>query len=259
MNGKLDEAIKTLLADALPTLFGGATPPVQPTVISDLYELDPSSAEAAGSEPRPDDQLDDLPFKPAKPAGPYTLSKPPMPGPRRVRLTTTLKDRIALRDEEVLWDANDSRRFTLALRPERDLKNVNGVQVLYSVVAVFVKLKFGQNFSLQLQSAAADKLEQAEPLALAVIVLNRQQLVETSLKSFADGDYAARVEVKSLQLVRGTTPEASRRVLHFRAEVELKATRALSADEGTPIQHIRTDGRPLNPQRAVDIQIDVEA
>jgi hypothetical protein len=259
MNGKLDESLKSLLADALPSLFGGATPPVQPTVVSDLYELDASSAEAASSEPRPDDQLDNLPFDPQKPAGPYTISKPPVPGPRRVRLTSALKDRIALRDDEVQWDANDTRRFTLALRPERVLDGINGVQVLYSIVAVFVKLKFAQNFSLQLQSSAADKLEHAESLALAVIALNRQQLIESSMKNFTEGDYGARVDVKTLQFVRGTTPESGKRLLHFRAEVELKATRALTADEGKPIERILTAGRPSNNQRPVDIQIEVEA
>ena len=259
MIGKLDESIKSLLEDALPSLFGGATPPVRTSAVSDLYELDANSAEAVGSEPRPDDQTDDLPLDPQKPAGPYKLSKPPVPGPRRVRLISKLKDRIPLREDEIQWDANDSQRFTLALRPERDPNDFDGVQVLYSIVAVFVRVKFAQNFTLQLQSSAADKLAQAEPLALAVIALNRQQLIESSLKDFTEADYGARVEVKSLQLVKGTTAEADKRLLHFRAEVELKATRALAADEGKPIERILTGGRPVNAQRPVDIQIDVEA
>lgn len=259
MTGKLDESIKALLADALPSLFGGATPPVQATARGEMYELDANSADAVGSEPRPDDQTDDLPFDKDKPAGPYTLSKPPVPGPRRVRLVSKLGDRIALRDEEVQWDADHPQRFTLALRPERDPADFEGVQVLYSIVAVFVKLKFAQSFTLQLQSSDAGKLERAESLSLAVVALNRQRLVESSLRDFTEGDYGARVEVKSLQLVKGTTGEAGQRLLHFHAEVELKATRALAADEGKPIERILTGGRPSNPQRPVDIRIDVEA
>ena len=259
MNGNLDEALQTLLADSLPSLFGGAQPRVQASLTSDLYELDAGSTDAVGGEARPDDQTDTLPFDPQQPAGPYMLSKPPMPGPRRIRLTTTLGDRIALREDEIVWDTDDSRRFTLALRPERDLTGANGVQALYSIVAVFVKLKFGQNFALELQSADAARLEQAEALVLAVITLNRQQLIESSLKSFTESDYGARVEIKTLELVRGTASEANKRLLHFRAEVELKATRALTADEGKPIERIRTAGRPLDPRRPVDIRIDVEA
>ena len=35
--------------------------------------------------------------------------------------------------------------------------------------------------------------------------------------------------------------------------------RALYEGEGRPIEYIRTPGRPLNPDRPVDIQIEVEA
>lgn len=259
MTGKLDEAIKNLLVQALPALLGGASPAVQTTVAGDLFELDPHSADAIASEARPDDRTDNLPFNAAQPTGPYTLTQTPVPGPRRVRLTSALGDRIALTDAEVQWDANDARRFTLQLRADRDPATVNGVQVLYSVVAVYTKLKFGQNLTLQLQSDDAVKLEQAEALALAVIALNRQQLIEQGRESFSQGDYGALLEIKSFQFVKGATLSATARLLHFRAEIELKATRSLGDDEGKPIQRIRTAGRPLDPNRAVDIFIDVEA
>ncbi|HKP87309.1 MAG TPA: hypothetical protein VJZ26_14490 [Blastocatellia bacterium] len=259
MTGRLDEAIKALLVEALPALLGGAAPIVQSSITSDLFELDPNSADAAASEPRPDDRVDNLPFNPDQPAGPYTLTQPPDPGPRRVRLTSDLGDRIALTDGEVQLDAVDSRRFTLNLRPDRDLTGVNGVQVLYGVTAVYAKLKFGQDLAVQLQSNDAAKLEQAEALAVAVIALNRPQLIEQGREIFREGDYGAEMEVKSLHLIKGTTPAANTRLLHFRAEIELKATRALADDEGKPIQRIRTAARPLDARRAVDIRIDVEA
>lgn len=259
MTGKLDESIKALLVEALSALVGGATPAVEAVVSSDLFELDPHSAEATASEPRADDRTDNLAFNPNQPAGPYTLTQPPVPGPRRVRLTTNLGDRIALTEGEVQWDAGDARRFALSLRSDRDLASINGVQVLYSVTAVYTKLKFGQTLSLELRSTDAARLEQAEALAVAVIALNRQQLIEQGRESYSGGDYGAELEVKTLQLVKGTSPASDIRLLQFRAEIELKATRALGADEGKPIERIRTAGRPLDPARRVDIAIDVEA
>ena len=85
------------------------------------FGVDPNSADAIASEPRPDDQLDQFPFNPAgiifDPADPgydpgalprFTLSKPPYPGPRRVRLLTGAGDRIPLRESEVVWDEVDT-------------------------------------------------------------------------------------------------------------------------------------------------------
>jgi hypothetical protein len=258
MYGKLDEALKALLTEALPSLFGGDLPLVTLATTGDRFDLDKLSAEAAASEPRPDDRTDNLPFDKAKPAGPYTLTQQPDPGPRRVRLTTALKDRIALRDEEVRWDATDPRRFLLQLRPERDLKDITGVQVLYSITAVYLKLKVAHNFSIELEASSMENAERAESLAVGVIALNRQRLIDQSASAFEDGDYGVAVNVKSLQLLNGTAAQ-QKRTLNFSAEIELKVTRALAEDEGAPIERIRTTTRPVNPQLAVDIHIDVEA
>lgn len=258
MYDRLNEAVKALLAEALPSLFGGDKPPVKLGTTDNRFTLDARSDEAAASEPRPDDRTDDLPFDPAQPAGPYHLTVRPDPGPRRVRLTTKLKDRIALREDEVVWDATDARRFTLALRPGRDLSGVSGVQVLYSITAVYIRLKVVHTFSLLLESNSAPKVQQAESLGVAVIALNRRRLMEEGAYSFGEGDYGVAATIKSLKLVEGTASPKKRR-LDFSAEIELKATRAMSEDEGRPILRIRTEGRPLDPGRPVDIRIDVEA
>jgi hypothetical protein len=259
MIGNLDGAIKALLERELPALLGGASPPVQALITSELFGLDAKSVDEITSAPRPDDRTDNLPFDPAQPIGPYMLTQSPAPGPKRVYLTSALRDRIALRESEVQWDETESRRLTLNLRPDRSLQGLNGLQVLYSVVAVFTRLKLNQDFSLQLQASDAVNLKQAEALAVAVLTLNRQQLLDGGHESYQGGNYGAQVEVKSFQLLKGTSPAANTRLLNFRAEIELKATRALGADEGKPIQRIRTAGRPLAPNRPVDIQIDVEA
>lgn len=272
MTGNLDEAIKTLLTRALPALLGGATPVVALSVQSDRFGVDPNSADAIASEPRPDDQVEQFSFNPAgiifNPADPaydpnalptFTLSKPPYPGPRRVRLLTSAGDRIPLRENEVVWDELETRRFTLALSPSRDLAGVNGVQVLYGVIAVFTTFKINQTMSIQLESAAADQLEACEALAAGIIEFQRQELLDSSRTTYEGGDYRATVKANSLKLLEGSSPLPGRRLLTYQVEIELKATRALRGDEGRPIVQVRTPGRPVDPARRVDIEIGVDA
>ncbi|MBN1478899.1 hypothetical protein JXA70_01360 [candidate division KSB1 bacterium] len=262
MTGNLDETLKTLITESLPGLFGGANPAVKLTMTSELLEFAPESADALASEPRPDDAVDTFSFDPDNPGGPYTLSKPPYPGPRRVRLTTDIGDRLPLREEEVLWDAENTQQFTLELRESRDLTDITGLEVLYGVTAVFTKIKATQIFSvlLQLQSnKPAENLEQAEALVLSVIELNRGKFMENGGAHYEDDAYGADIEIKSLKFVKGTSPETKQRLLTYIAELELKASRALREDEGAPIERIRTTGRPVDPDRPVNIHIDVDA
>ena len=276
MTGNLDEAIAALLRDALPGLLGGAQPPVTLAVQSDTFATDPNAGDARASEARPDDFSDQFAFNPAgivfDPQDPaydpaalprFTLSRPPYPGPRRVRLVTGAGDRIALGDREVIWDEADGRRFTLAPARTRDLTLVTGVQVLYGVIAVFTVVKLNQVLSVVLDAAANDEgaaqLERCEALATGVIELNRQALLDASAATYDEGDYGARVKTNSFKLVEGNRPVANQRRLVYTAEVELKIMRALHDDEGRPIVHIRTPGRPFDPQRPVDIEIGVEA
>ncbi len=258
MIGNLDTAIRNLLKAALPTLVGGLTPPVALAVNSAEFSLDPQSAESAISDARPDDRTDSFPFNPAAPPASFTLTQPPYPGPRRVRLVSSAGDRINLSAAEVVWDPHDDKVFSLALRPIHDLALVNGVQALYSITAIFTTLKVNHTFSVQLTCADAAKLAQAEALSLGVLELNHQDLLDQSAFSGLDGDYSASVTVKSFKFVKAESPSATQRLFTYSAEVELKARRALEAGEGTPIQHIRTPGRPLDPSRPVDVQIDID-
>jgi len=110
-----------------------------------------------------------------------------------------------------------------------------------------------------LQATDAAPLEEAEALVTSVIALNRQHLIENASETFEDGDYGAQVEIKNLKLQKGTSPAPNQRLLTLQAEIELKAMRALRDDEGKPIERIRTPGRPVHPERKVDIEIEVEA
>jgi hypothetical protein len=271
MIGNLDEAIRTLLTSALPALLGGTPPAIALTVQSEKFVIDPNSADALASEPRPDDQRDQFAFDPAgiifDPADPaydpetlpsFTLTKPPYPGPRRVRLLTSAGDRIPLGESEVLWDEMETRNFTLTLAPNRELAGVNGVDVLYGVIAVFTMLKLNQTLSIVLESANADQLERCEALVTGVVELHRQALLDNSIATYNDGDYAAMVKANSLKLLEGTGAASDQRRLTYAVEIELKSTRALADDEGRPIVRIRTPGRPLDPARPVDIAIGLD-
>ena len=259
MTGNLDNALRTLLTSGLPNLLGGASPPVSLRIASDLFEMAAESHDAMASEPRPDDREEILSFDPNKPEGPYLLAQPPYPGPRRLSLVTAIGDRLALRESEVVWDEIEARKFTLALRPNRELAGVNRVLVLYGVTAIFTKLKARQTVTVQLESGDNGKLDQAESLAIAVMTLNREPLMQAARAAYQDGDYGAEVEIKSFKLVKGASLANNARALTLQVDLELKATRALRDDEGKPIERIRTPGRPLVPERKVDIQIDVEA
>lgn len=258
MIGNLDNALRALITTALPELFSGPAA-VTLTISGDLFEVDPGSADAMASEPRPEDRTDALAFDPGIPAGPYSLTQSPYPGPRRVYLTTGDGDRIPLRDSEVVVDDVDSRLFTLALRPGRDLSVVKGVLVLYGITAVFTRLKVVQTLTVHLESGEADKLNEAQALAVAVVELNRPQLIAAARAAFEDGDYTADIELKSLKLRNGAAPAANQRTLTLAADIEMKARRALREDEGKPITSIRSPGRPADPARPVDLDLELNA
>lgn len=115
MIGELPEVLETLLTGSLPGLFGGPDGgTVSLSVIGGPLEIDrEQSVDATASEPRPEDREDTFAFDPDSPAGPFTLTQPPYPGPRRVWLLTGGGDRISLGSSEVIWDRTDTRNFSL--------------------------------------------------------------------------------------------------------------------------------------------------
>jgi hypothetical protein len=265
MTGNLDEAIRTLLTGALPDLLT-ATPPAEPAVTllvtGGEFTPNPLSAESIPGEPRTDDRTDSFPFDPLNPPADFMLTQPPYPGARRVRLTTDDGDRIPLRDNEVVWDRLDSRRFSIALAATRDLSGVTGVDVLYGVAAVFTALRIRQAVVIELSVAAESNLadlERAAALAVGVIELNRQTLIDNATAGYTGGDYQATLSVKSLKLTAGSSPVPLLRRLTYQAEVEIKAARGLREDEGLPIRGIRSPGRPVDPNRPVDVAVRIDA
>jgi hypothetical protein len=255
----VERAVHDLLTASLPALFGGATPAVALAFVTSPYTFDPRSADAEAGEPRVDDRQDRLAFDPAHAAGPYALTKPPVAGARRVWLTNAAGDRVPLTTAEVVWDPHDPRAFTLAPRPGRDLTGLDALLVLYGVAAVFVKRKVAHQFALQLQAPDAAKLADAEALAVAALELNRKALATAAASRSDSGDYAAELTVTGVALIGGEAPAADTRLLRFSAEMELKAMRALAADEGTPIATIVSPGESATAQHPVRIAAGVDA
>src|SRR5262249_38678555 len=153
-------------------------------------------------EPAQDSAVDLLTFDPAHPEGPYTLSRPPYPGPRRVYLRTPTDDRQPLRPAEVLWDSADSRSFTLQPKPTRALSGFNRVEILYGVTAVFTQLKSAHQMPVILRAADAATAERAVILALSAFALNREAVMAGGAFSQNDGGYRAEGTIKSLKLIR---------------------------------------------------------
>lgn len=272
MIGQLEAAIRALAVSALGDLFAGDPPPVALSVSSDAYTVDPTSAESVAGQPRPADRTDSFLFDPTgivfDPAAPgydpaalpsFSLTQSPYEGPRRVRLTTSQGDLIGLRPDEVTWNPADSRAFTLTLRPDRSLVGINGVQVLYAVIAVFTTVRASQVMGLLLQTDDAARLARAEALLVGLVALNGQRLADQGAATYESGDYGAAVAIKGLHFTGISSPEPLQRQLAFRVDIEVRVTRALRTDEGAPIRHIATTGRPLDPARPVDIRVEVEA
>jgi hypothetical protein len=257
---ELDVALSSLLQASLPGLFGGSKPIAGLRVASDASEITGRESETAVSAPRPTDQLDSFAFEKTKPRGPFTLTRPPYPGPRRVRLRSP-DGVVALADSELAWDPVNPQILTLNLRASRDLAAVTAVEVLYGVTAVYTTVAAKRTLGIFVETQDADvaRLPGAVALALAVIELNRDVLSAAAAVSYTGGDYGAASHVKRLRLVGVSAPRTSARLLTLEADVTLTVNRALRASDGAPIQHIRSPGRPLDPRRPVQIDIQVGA
>jgi hypothetical protein len=259
MAAELDVALRALLIQALPGLFGGSTPAVTLSVVGDAFVVDKRSTEPIAGKPRPDDRVDSFAFDPDDPPGPYVLTASPYPGPRRVRLRSVTGSVATLTASELAWDPHDSRRLTVQPRPGRDLTGFSTLEVLYGVTAVFTSVKGTRTLELAFDGADAGKLRSAEALALAVIALNRERLAADAVTDYSDGDYRARGGVINLALTQASALSGETRGLTLVAEVGYKLERALREDEGTPIEYILSPGRTPDPAHPVDIGIDVDA
>lgn len=255
----LQNAFHNLLKEALPDLFDGEAAPVAVTFPSHEWDFDPSSADPTAGEPAQDDARDLLPFHPEAPQGPYSLERPPYSGPKRVYLRGPQGDRSLLGPAEVQWNPLDSGAFTLSPKPSRLLSPFTQVEVLYGVTAVFTKLKTLHRLPVHFLAQDAEQAEEGEALALAVFALNRPALMKDGAFTHAGGGYGIQGEIKGLKLRKGDASAPGERRLFLEAEAEMKVSRALREDEGRPIERILSPGAVPDPDRPVDVRIDVEA
>jgi hypothetical protein len=253
----LENAIVALLESAFPVLFTG-TAPVTVTFPTDTWDFDPLGADPVAGEPGPEDAVDDLAFDPSAPAGPYALTRPPYPGPKRVYLRSAAGELVALGNPEVIWNPSNPASFSLAPRPGRDLSGYDQLEVQYGVVAAATRLKTLHKLTLQFTASDASAAEQALALSLSALALNRSTLMSQGGFSWNAGSYQAEGIVKTLRFSAGAATTAASRTLSLEAEVDLRLERALGEDEGKPILRILSPGKTAGT-KPIDIDPAVQA
>jgi hypothetical protein len=159
---------------------------------------------------------------------------------------------------EIAWDSTDPQIFTLAPRPDRLLDGFNQIEVLYSIVAAATQVKTLHKFVVQITAVDANAAETAFALALAVLALHRNTLMEQGSASWVTAGYQTQSIVKELKLSAGATPDAYTRQLNLSVQVDLLLQRLLAEDEGRPIERIFSPGQ-AGSAKAIAIEPDVEA
>ena len=257
MIAHLDDAIRSLAVSALPDLFGGDAPDVSLSFLSEVYTFDPTSVNGDPSQPRKDDRLDQFELDIANLPVTLQLTMPPYPGPRIVTLTAP-NDRIRLQTGEVVWDEVDAQTFTVSPGESRDLTGVNGVEVLYGTTAVYAAPQASLVLKITLTAGNEADIKPAEALLIAVLELNKRAVLNAAPVTYEETPYGASVTIHRLTLVQGESPAANQRVLTYHGEFELKVSRALRDDEGRPIDRITSPGQPVDPDRPININIQVD-
>lgn len=253
----LQSATDTLLKAELPSVFTGAGAAAL-SFAGHTWEFDRASADPIAGEPGPQDAVDDLLFNPLAAAGPYLLTRPPYPGPKRVYLRSPGGELVALGHQEIVWNAADSRSFSLAPRAGRALAGFDRLRVLYGVVAAATKLKMLHRINLTVTAVDAAAAERAFSLALSTLTMNREALLAAGGFAWTADGYQVAGSVKSLSFATGSSPAANARSLALTAEVDLLLERLLAADEGRPIARIFSPGHAAGT-RPVAIDPAVEA
>jgi len=253
----LQNAIVALLNGALPALYTGPGAATA-TFPAESWTFDPLSADPVAGEPGPEDAVDDLPFNGESPGGPYTLTRPPYPGPKRVYLRSGAGELVPLSSPEVVWDPLDPTSFTLLLRPGRDLIGFNQVEILYGVLAAATRLKTLHKCTLQIAATDAATAEAALALSLAVLVLNRATLMEQGGFASNSGSYQAQGTLKTLKFSTGAAPTTTTRTLDLEVQVDLRLERLLGETEGRPIAWILSPGKTAG-SKPIDIDPALQA
>jgi hypothetical protein len=253
----LQNAIDALLKSALPSLFTGSGAAAA-TFSADSWDFDRLSADPIAGEPGLEDAVDELFFDAAAPAGPYALTRPPYPGPKRVYLRSTSGELVALRNTEVVWNPADAASFSVVPAAGRALSGFDHLHVMYGVVAAATRLKSQHKLALQIAGADAESAERAFALALAVLVMNREGLMRAASFSWTAGGYQADATLKTLRFTSGASPGPAQRRLSLEVEVELRLERLLGADEGRPIERILSPGRTPG-RKTIDIDPAVQS
>lgn len=239
----LQNAIHRLLIGALPSLFTGSGAATA-TFSADTWDFDRLSTDPIAGEPGPEDAVDELAFDALAPAGPYTLTRLPYPGPKRVYLRATNGALVALRSAEVAWNPDDPASFSVVPGAARVLSGYDHLHVMYGVVAAATRLRSLHTLTLGIVGADADHAEKAFALTLAVLVMNRDVLLRAASFSWTAGDYQVEGSVKALKFSSGASPGPALRTLALEVEVDLRVDRLLAERDGRPLAGTFVPGTP---------------
>ncbi|MGF1522307.1 MAG: hypothetical protein ACFBSF_08320 [Leptolyngbyaceae cyanobacterium] len=249
MPTNLTTVLRDLLTESLPAPLGGDDPLLQLAIALEQLQFvnDPTAGDTTGA-PRPDNRTDSLAFDTDNPEGPYTLTQFPYPGARQVRLVTPDGDRIPLSNQEVIWGETDAHQFSLALTATRDPATVTQVEVLYGVAAIFTTLYATQQVTLTLSrsqpSEVEPDLDQVAALAIAVLQLNRQLIVDTARSTYEIARYRMTSQINRIRLVNLNSPTPDERQIVVDADITLKATQVSGEQSGVPIQTVQVRMTP---------------
>lgn len=232
----LENAIVKLLKSELPSLFSGPAAATA-SFSADAWAFDRLSTAPVAGELGPEDAVDELPFDASAPTGPYSLTRQPYPGAKRVYLRSTKGELVALRNTEVVWNPADPASFAVVPVAGRVLSEFDHLHVMYSVVAEATRIKTVHKLTLQIAGADAESTEKAFALSLSVLAMNHELLLRSAAFSWAAGDYQVDGSVKTLKFYSGSSSAANVRTLSLDAELDLRLERLLEGGEARLAPH----------------------
>ncbi|WP_313953181.1 hypothetical protein [Accumulibacter sp.] len=232
----LENAIVSLLQNELPSLFSGPGAATA-SFSADAWAFDRLSTAPVAGELGPEDAVDELPFDSSAPTGPYSLTRQPYPGLKRVYLRSTKGELVALRNAEVVWNPADPGSFAIVPVAGRTLSEFDHLHVMYSAVAEATRLKTLHKLTLQIAGADSDSTERAFALSLSVLAMNHDMLLRRAAFSWAADDYQVDGSVKTLRFFSGSSSGENLRTLSLEAELDLRLERLLAGSEARLAAH----------------------
>jgi hypothetical protein len=235
----LRNALPGLIKSALPDIFAGAAPAVTLEFPIRGWTPAPLPEDPIAGEPSPEEALDLFEIDPAHAEGPFTLSRHPLPGPRRATLLTPEGGRLPLPPGALDWISEAPPVFSVRLPHPPPPFEKGPLEIAYTVAAVSTRVLAVHELAVRLSAADPDALDRAETLLLTWSALNREAMRVAGGYSLVSGDYRAEVVIRGIRLRGGGGSAQDFRELLFDVEIETRAVRT-GSESGQPIRAIES-------------------